>query len=90
MVLIRHGESLWNQNNIYTGWSDPDLTEKGILECSKAAEILKSHDIEFTGGYCSSLKRSINSYNLILEELYKSKGMTLHLIRTKSLNFFEF
>ena len=49
LILIRHGQSLWNAENKFTGWVDVDLTDQGILEAKKAAELLKALDINSQG-----------------------------------------
>jgi len=69
VVLIRHGESLWNQENRFTGWTDVDLTKKGMLDALNAGRILKKHNYNFDAGFTSVLKRSIKTLHVILEEL---------------------
>ena len=56
IVLLRHGESIWNKENRFTGWTDVDLTEKGIEEASKAGDLLKENDFKFDKAYTSYLK----------------------------------
>ena len=75
LVLVRHGESLWNKLNIYTGWSNPNLTPKGIEECNLAAKIIASQNFKISNGYSSYLQRSIDTYNLIFEEIFKLNGI---------------
>lgn len=77
LILVRHGESVWNHLNLYTGWSNPSLTQKGIKECLTAAQILASKSINFTQGYCSYLDRSIETYNLIVNHLHELQGCLL-------------
>ena len=57
IVLLRHGESAWNKENRFTGWTDVDLTEKGIAEANKAGELLKENGFNFDKAYTSYLKR---------------------------------
>ena len=69
IVLIRHGQSIWNLENRFTGWTDVDLSEQGYLEAKKAGEILKKHDYNFDIAFTSLLKRSIKTLHIILEQL---------------------
>lgn len=69
IVLIRHGESLWNKENRFTGWTDVDLTEKGVVEAIEAGILLKDEGFRFTIAYTSFLKRAIKSANLILDQM---------------------
>ena len=69
LVLIRHGQSVWNVENRFTGWMDVDLSENGYLEAKKAAEILKKHDYNFDIAFTSLLKRAIKTLHIILEDL---------------------
>jgi 2,3-bisphosphoglycerate-dependent phosphoglycerate mutase len=69
LVLIRHGESTWNKSNTFTGWTDIDLTEKGIKEAHKAGAILKKEGYDFDICYTSILKRAIHSLNDTLDIL---------------------
>jgi 2,3-bisphosphoglycerate-dependent phosphoglycerate mutase len=59
LVVVRHGESLWNQENRFTGWKDVDLAEKGILEAQKAGKTLKEKGFDFNYAYTSRLTRAI-------------------------------
>ncbi|MDR0956826.1 MAG: 2,3-diphosphoglycerate-dependent phosphoglycerate mutase [Endomicrobium sp.] len=61
IVLIRHGESIWNKENRFTGWMDVDLSKKGIKEALKAGEFLKKEGFSFDLAYASVLKRSIKT-----------------------------
>ncbi|MCJ8013861.1 2,3-diphosphoglycerate-dependent phosphoglycerate mutase [Paenibacillus sp. KQZ6P-2] len=67
VVLVRHGESIWNQENRFTGWTDVDLTEKGVHEAIKAGELLKKVPYEIDIAYTSVLKRAIKTLNYILD-----------------------
>lgn len=69
VVFLRHGESQWNRENRFTGWTDVPLSEKGIQEARKAGELLKSEGFSFDCGYTSCLKRAIKTLWLVLEEL---------------------
>lgn len=69
LVLLRHGESLWNKQNRFTGWTDVDLTEKGASEAVDAGRLLKKEGYAFDRAYTSVLKRAIKTLNIVLEEL---------------------
>ena len=69
LVLLRHGESLWNQENRFTGWTDVPLTEKGRQEAVEAGRLLKTEKILFDVCYTSYLKRAIQTLNLALQEM---------------------
>jgi 2,3-bisphosphoglycerate-dependent phosphoglycerate mutase len=69
VVLLRHGESEWNKENRFTGWTDVDLTEKGIAEAIKAGKILKENGFEFDVAFVSVLKRALRTLWLTLEEM---------------------
>ncbi len=68
-VLVRHGESEWNKLNVFTGWKDPDLTEKGVAEAKAAGRLLKARGFTFDIAFTSVLKRAQRSLTLILDEL---------------------
>ena len=61
VVLLRHGESLWNVENKFTGWIDIDLSDKGIMEAKNAGKLLKSEGYEFDIAYTSFLNRAQES-----------------------------
>ena len=67
LVLLRHGESEWNKLNLFTGWTDVDLTEKGITEARSAGKILKENGFEFDIAFVSVLKRALRTLWLCLE-----------------------
>src|SRR6185312_2315863 len=67
LVLLRHGESDWNQKNLFTGWVDVDLTEKGRAEAVRAGELIKALDRQPDVLYTSLLRRAINTANLALD-----------------------
>lgn len=69
LVLLRHGESVWNKENKFTGWTDVDLSEKGISEAIDAGKILKKEGYLFDVAYTSVLKRAIRTLWLVLEEM---------------------
>ena len=69
VVLLRHGESTWNKENRFTGWTDVDLTEKGIEEAINAGRIMKEMDYTFDIVYSSVLKRSLRTTWLALEQM---------------------
>jgi len=66
-VLIRHGESQWNKENRFTGWTDVDLSPKGIEEALKAGALLKKEGYKFEIAYTSYLKRAVKTLNTILD-----------------------
>ena len=69
LVLIRHGESEWNKENRFTGWTDVDLSEKGREEAKKAGEVLKKEGYTFDIAFTSVLKRAIRTLNSVLDEM---------------------
>ncbi len=69
LVLLRHGESLWNKENRFTGWTDVDLSEKGRQEAQHAAVILKAHGLSFDVACTSVLKRAIRTLWIVLDEI---------------------
>ena len=69
LVLLRHGESEWNKSNLFTGWTDVDLTEKGRAEAKSAGELLKLGGYTFDIAYTSVLKRAIRTLWIVLDEM---------------------
>jgi 2,3-bisphosphoglycerate-dependent phosphoglycerate mutase len=69
LVLIRHGESAWNKLNLFTGWTDVDLSEKGVEEAKNAGKLLKEEGYDFDHAYTSYLKRAIHTLNYVLDGL---------------------
>jgi 2,3-bisphosphoglycerate-dependent phosphoglycerate mutase len=69
LVLLRHGESTWNRENRFTGWTDVDLSERGIAEAQKAGQILKEQRYTFDVVFTSVLKRAIRTLWLVQEEM---------------------
>jgi len=83
LVLVRHGESEWNKFNLFTGWRDPDLSEKGVEEARRAGQLLKAEGYRFDIAFTSALKRAQHTLQLILEELGQQDLTT---IADKALN----
>ncbi len=83
LILVRHGESEWNLKNLFTGWKDPDLTEKGVAEARATGKKLKAAGLVPTVFYTSALKRAQHSLDLILEEL---GIVNLVITRNQALN----
>jgi 2,3-bisphosphoglycerate-dependent phosphoglycerate mutase len=69
LVLCRHGQSDWNLKNLFTGWTDVELTEKGVAEATAAGQLLKSLDYEFDIAFTSVLKRAIRTLWIMLDEM---------------------
>lgn len=70
LVMLRHGESTWNKQNRFTGWTDVGLSKKGIAEAHKAGKILKKKGYKFDVVYCSVLKRAKQTLNITLQEMH--------------------
>ena len=83
LVLVRHGESEWNLRNLFTGWKDIDLTDKGIAEARAAGRRLKALGLSFDVAFTSSLIRAQRSLDLILEEMGQTQ---IPVSRDKALN----
>ena len=69
LVLLRHGESIWNKENRFTGWTDVELSETGISEAGQAGNSLLKNGFDFDVCYTSYLKRAIHTLNIVLERL---------------------
>jgi len=69
LVLIRHGKSVYNLENRFTGWADVDLSPGGMEQAKLAGQLLKKNGYNFDAGFCSVLKRSIKTLHILLEEL---------------------
>ena len=69
LVIVRHGESEWNQKNLFTGWVDVELSENGGAEAKRAGKALKEAGIDFDICFTSYLKRAINTQQIILKEM---------------------
>ena len=69
LILLRHGESIWNKENRFTGWTDIDLSEKGVNEARRAGQILKQEGYIFDLAFTSLLKRAIRTLWIVLDEM---------------------
>ena len=83
LVLVRHGQSEWNKKNLFTGWKDPELTNKGIEEAIKAGKDLKTKNIKFDIMFTSDLLRAQETGRLILEHMDQSD---IQVIKNQCLN----
>lgn len=83
LVLVRHGQSQWNLENLFTGWRDPGLTELGVAEARAAGKRLKSRGLSFDIAYTSALARAQHTLDLMLEELGRQD---LPVVRDEALN----
>jgi 2,3-bisphosphoglycerate-dependent phosphoglycerate mutase len=83
LVLVRHGQSEWNEKNLFTGWRDPDLTQQGIEEALAAGRALKAAGAQFDLGFTSNLQRAQKTCALLLGEQGQS---TLDVTRNEALN----
>lgn len=83
LVLLRHGESIWNKENLFTGWTDVDLSDKGQLEAKEAGRTLKENGFDFDICYTSYLKRAIHTLGFALDEMDRT---WLPVIKTWKLN----
>ena len=72
LILIRHGQSLWNAENRFTGWVDSPLSERGIQEAIKAGRLIKEFNIDIKEAFTSFLSRAIDTLNFLLKELDKN------------------
>ena len=69
LVLLRHGESTWNHENRFTGWTDVDLSERGVREAERSAELMIREGLSFDAAYTSVLKRSIRTLWIVLDRM---------------------
>jgi 2,3-bisphosphoglycerate-dependent phosphoglycerate mutase len=69
VVLVRHGESVWNRENRFTGWTDVDLSDQGLTEAAEAGRVLKAEGFTFDIAYTSVLKRAIRTLWIIMDEM---------------------
>ncbi len=83
VVLLRHGESVWNKENLFTGWTDVDLSEKGLQEAHNAGKLMKAAGLTFDIAYTSVLKRAIRTLWIALDEM---DLMWIPVIRSWRLN----
>ena len=72
LVLVRHGQSDWNHRNLFTGWRDPDLTDKGVIEARWAGRVLKDRQMKFDLAFTSALRRAQHTLDIILDEIQQS------------------
>jgi 2,3-bisphosphoglycerate-dependent phosphoglycerate mutase len=77
LVLVRHGESEWNKLNLFTGWKDPGLSEKGVEEARTAGRLLKAQGYKFDVAYTSALSRAQQTLDIMLQELGQT-GLETH------------
>jgi 2,3-bisphosphoglycerate-dependent phosphoglycerate mutase len=83
LVLLRHGESVWNKENLFTGWTDVDLSEKGLIEAHTAGKLMREAGFVFDLAYTSVLKRAIRTLWISLDEMDQ---MWIPVINTWRLN----
>ncbi len=83
VVLLRHGESAWNKENRFTGWTDVDLTDKGIREAHTAGQLLKEEKLSFDIAFTSVLKRAIRTLWIVMDDM---DLMWIPVIRSWRLN----
>ena len=83
LILVRHGQSEWNEKNLFTGWENPGLTEKGSEEAKHAGMLIKQLDIRFDCLFTSALVRAQLTGSIILEKIDQTD---LNIIKDKALN----
>ena len=83
LILVRHGQSEWNEKNLFTGWENPGLTNKGKLEAENAGRLIKNLDINFDFLYTSALLRAQLTGSIILSELEQE---SIPVFKDKALN----
>ncbi|MEM1039876.1 MAG: 2,3-bisphosphoglycerate-dependent phosphoglycerate mutase [Pseudomonadota bacterium] len=83
LVLVRHGQSEWNKQNLFTGWKDPDLTEQGVAEAIEAGRVLGERKMTFDIAFTSVLQRAEKTCQHILDGVGQSD---LHTIHDQALN----
>ena len=83
LVLVRHGQSEWNERNLFTGWKDPKLTDLGIQEAIKAGDLLETRNLKFDLMFTSDLFRAQETGRLILEQMNHTD---IEVIKDQSLN----
>ena len=81
LVLVRHGESTWNKENLFTGWADVPLSEEGLEEAHAGGVLLREAGFDFDVAYTSTLKRAIKTLWIILEEMGTLVMSTQHTTR---------
>ena len=83
LTLVRHGQSDWNEKNLFTGWENPDLAEQGLREAKETGQALKDMELSYSYLFTSVLDRAINTANIILGVLELT---TITTVRDKALN----
>src|SRR5919201_1925372 len=83
LVLVRHGQSEWNLQNLFTGWKDVDLTPQGVAEAKEAGSKLKARGIKFDIAFTSALKRAQSTLDIVLAEMGQAK---IPVLRDQALN----
>ena len=83
LVLVRHGQSIWNLENKFTGWTDVELSENGVKEAIDAGIVLKNNNYSFDIAYTSVLKRANDTLDLILKELHEEE---IEIVKSWRLN----
>ena len=87
LILVRHGQSLWNKERRFTGWADIGLTDEGKLEAERSGQLIKELNIEFHAYFTSQLKRAINSLEIILKIFFNND---LQLLPWNTIKIFFF
>jgi 2,3-bisphosphoglycerate-dependent phosphoglycerate mutase len=83
LILVRHGQSEWNEKNLFTGWENPGLTDKGMHEAKIAGSLIKNLGIKFDYMFTSALIRAQLTGSIILENLHQAE---INIIKNKALN----
>jgi 2,3-bisphosphoglycerate-dependent phosphoglycerate mutase len=83
LVLVRHGQSEWNLKNLFTGWKDPDLTDKGVQEAKEGGKALKDYGLKYDVAFTSELTRAQKTLGFILDEIDQAD---INIIRDQALN----
>ena len=83
LILVRHGQSEWNAQNLFTGWKDPGLTDQGVSEAKNAGKLILEQNIEFDAMYTSMLSRAQKTGDIILEILNQKE---IPIIKNEALN----
>lgn len=78
LILVRHGQSEWNEKNLFTGWRDPDLTEQGVAEAIEAGRVLGARGVKFDIAFTSVLKRAEKTCQHILDGVGQPDLETIH------------
>ena len=87
MVLLGHGESIWNKENRFTGWTDVDLTEKGVFEAKNAGQLLKRNGFTFDIAFTSALKRTVRTLRIVLDEMDLTGILTINSWRLNGRHY---